>query len=557
VELSGFEEIMESKLHSSQTFLTSRIVYQGDRYRPSDAVRGPSCDGYYLANKGKTVFYFAFDIPGDAPASFEFQSLSKLVYQVTGYVRFKYGSTSDTLITSKEARIADRWDIEKEQQLSESVTATNERKLFMGGDGAVQLQSIISSNFVTSGTNISIQVRVKNETKKRIQGIKIAFVRRLMMVCTSSDPAEEGTVKIVDETVSSQSYKDKEFMYDQGEERTSIIHIPIPAKAYTVQKTSLSEIAWRLSVSLTMPGILSKDLTIDLPLRICHPISFDAAPELPCRDTRSDCTQLHSESGPRLSRDMFRELDFGNRLVPFSQPISSSSTTIPQEPLPSTVAKKSLLPAAEIIRPTSPRRFPLKNIQPFQYISAQDRYKNLQEQSILLEEPLSPSQKTSTSLRILPPELTNQQNYGDIRQGLSNERHSRDKRIRESKPKPLPDIPSTTSLDTELVGLGYFLGKAMDLIEYATSPVFQPKEQPPNVVIEEAAEGYRLTQSEMDTEQFVRYKDVMSHGMNREPTRKKRAMRQPKPLPQPKQPPLINQFKKKLNVKTFLDGITS
>jgi hypothetical protein len=56
VELKGFEAITGKGLDYSQTFLSSKINYQGERKRPSEAVHGPCKDGYYLANKGKTVF---------------------------------------------------------------------------------------------------------------------------------------------------------------------------------------------------------------------------------------------------------------------------------------------------------------------------------------------------------------------------------------------------------------------------------------------------------------------------------------------------------------------
>ena len=51
---------------------------------PSSAVSGPLKGGYWKANKGKTVFPFAFELPLDCPSSFSFQTVASLRYVVTG-----------------------------------------------------------------------------------------------------------------------------------------------------------------------------------------------------------------------------------------------------------------------------------------------------------------------------------------------------------------------------------------------------------------------------------------------------------------------------------------
>ncbi|KAJ3016377.1 hypothetical protein HKX48_004055 [Thoreauomyces humboldtii] len=84
VELNGFEEVSDKDYARSQAFLAARIVFQGDRMPPSNAVRGPADNGYWQANKGKTTFPFAFRLPVDAPSSYSFQSLASLRYVVTG-----------------------------------------------------------------------------------------------------------------------------------------------------------------------------------------------------------------------------------------------------------------------------------------------------------------------------------------------------------------------------------------------------------------------------------------------------------------------------------------
>lgn len=50
---------MDKEFAISQSFLSSRLIFQGDRLPPSSAVRGENKGGYYLANKAKTgIFYW-------------------------------------------------------------------------------------------------------------------------------------------------------------------------------------------------------------------------------------------------------------------------------------------------------------------------------------------------------------------------------------------------------------------------------------------------------------------------------------------------------------------
>lgn len=58
IQLLGFEEIQGKHSNQSITFLSSKLKFQGKECRPSEAVRGPCKNGYYTANKGKTVFSF-------------------------------------------------------------------------------------------------------------------------------------------------------------------------------------------------------------------------------------------------------------------------------------------------------------------------------------------------------------------------------------------------------------------------------------------------------------------------------------------------------------------
>jgi len=84
VELTAYEELSVKEYTASQSFLSSRLVFQCENLPPSNAVYGPKENGYWTAKKGKTTFPFAFKIPIDAPSSVGCGSSAYLKYVITG-----------------------------------------------------------------------------------------------------------------------------------------------------------------------------------------------------------------------------------------------------------------------------------------------------------------------------------------------------------------------------------------------------------------------------------------------------------------------------------------
>ncbi|KAI8900802.1 hypothetical protein BC833DRAFT_580572 [Globomyces pollinis-pini] len=277
VQLSGYEEISGKDYKQSKSFLSARIVFQGDRTPPSEAVRGPSRNGFYLANKGKSSFPFVFDLPSDAPASFQYQNIAKLKYAITGLVQYKLGGQVDTIFKVKDAEVVDVWDSALRNDAI-ITKGSNFKKTYWGGDGEVHLEAAMTGNIHTSGSSISIDVKVNNNSKTQVRGLKVSFVRRLMMLCPPEDSfSEEDNIKIFNEVVDSISYKEKDFVYDAKEERLNKLCVNIPKQMQTIRNNCLTEIACKLVVGLAMPGLLSKPLIVELPLKVCHSKSLEIA----------------------------------------------------------------------------------------------------------------------------------------------------------------------------------------------------------------------------------------------------------------------------------------
>ncbi|KAI8592016.1 hypothetical protein BDZ88DRAFT_409323 [Geranomyces variabilis] len=273
VELNGYEEVTDKDYARSQAFLTSRIVFQGERMPPSNAVRGPAKGGYWQANKGKTTFPFAFRLPADAPSSYSFQNLANLRYLVTGVVQYQRHGKSDSLIRSKEAFVVESWSQAHSRNGDDPVRARNHRRPWFSGGGEVHIEGTIQKSCFTSGSDVYVELRVRNESRRRVQGIKLALVKKLLMLKEGASESSLADTKIVSATVNEKTFKEKDFVFDAGEERANIININIPPEVYTCKNTALAEVACRLVLSLNM-GAFIKDLVIELPITVCHSASI-------------------------------------------------------------------------------------------------------------------------------------------------------------------------------------------------------------------------------------------------------------------------------------------
>ncbi|KAJ3320924.1 hypothetical protein HDV06_004702 [Boothiomyces sp. JEL0866] len=441
VQLNGIEgiyfvnpEILRPSFKQSQSFLKSKIMYQGDRCPPSQAVCGPIREGgYYSAVKGKTLL-------------------------TASLVSFKYGDQTDTAFITKHATVVDQWDPELERSLDTSVTAVNSKQVFMGGTGVVHLEGCLLKSFVSSGNTISIEIKVTNNTKRRVSGIKVSFMRKLLMICPAIESGKENDeIKVKYLNVKTMNFNDKNYYFEPNEVRRTTLHLTVPTDFYTIRKTSLSELVCRVVVGLSMPGLFAKDLNIEFPLKVCHPASLNPPkiPILPPLTNIDDCYDYDF----RASNE-FRSLDRNAaRRLPWEE-----TDVRPVEP---TQRRRNSEPAPSLVKP-QPRKIVM---HPNEYTGAEDRYRNLAEQSIILEECLSPSQKMWNN-EIKSP-------MGDLLDGL-------DAMDLQDKPRSnVVDRNQNTVIDSENVhkssaNLGYIMDKAFGLLEYAMSaPEEQEEPVPP------------------------------------------------------------------------------
>ncbi|KAG0298434.1 hypothetical protein BGZ96_012156 [Linnemannia gamsii] len=282
VELAAYEEITSKEFTATQSFLSSRLCFQGTGIPPSNAVHG-SCDddGFWVAKKGKTTFPFAFQLPLDCPSSLVFGQTASLRYVVTGLVQVFYHGKNETILKSKEAFVVEAWDgYNPDYRLP--VQASNSTNLFWGGSGALELEAMLSERLHSAGGNLSVEVKVKNCTSRKVQGIRIGVARRLEMVSDKAQAELNPGLKIetvsVSEVIGTQEFKSSSYLFDTGEERAMTVNMIVPGNARTIRGTALFEVTCFVVVSMLL-GAFSGELSVEIPVKICHPASLTPAPK--------------------------------------------------------------------------------------------------------------------------------------------------------------------------------------------------------------------------------------------------------------------------------------
>ncbi|KAF9385570.1 hypothetical protein CPC16_007914 [Podila verticillata] len=269
---------MEITASSSRSLKLGEIAVELAAYE----VSGP-CDeyGFWTAKKGKTTFPFAFQLPLDCPSSLVFGQTASLRYVVTGLVQVFYHGRDETILKTKEAFVVEAWDgYNPEYKLP--VKGSNSTKLFWGGGGSLVLDAILSEQLHSAGGNLTVEVKVTNDTSRKVQGIRLGVARRLEMVSDKEKAERNPGLKIdttsVSEMIGTQEFKSSSYLFDTGEERTMTINMIVPSNARTIRGTALFEVTCFVVVSMLL-GAFSGELSVEIPVKICHPASLTPAPK--------------------------------------------------------------------------------------------------------------------------------------------------------------------------------------------------------------------------------------------------------------------------------------
>ncbi len=272
----------------------------------------------------------------------------------------------------------------------------------------------------------------------------------------------------------------------------------------------------------------SKDLSVELPIRICHQRSLEVlpfvfneegvvAPKLP------NLEDLDIMYDPSTNFTRNHGITNGIRMVPWLDDIPKEATKAPLKSL------KEYVPSISL-------KEQIQRIPPIAYIPASERNAKLADQSFLLDS------------AIISPSQTSWENF-------------------ERRPRPVDPRPTISPIRVSPpiqedggIGIGYLLEKAVGLWEYASAPLF-PVNPPASYSLSSNKHDQSSTTAQLEiVEDFRRHDtDLLKYGFEDDENefyvrkedirreslvltsygKKKKPIRKSKPLPQPKIPPVL------------------
>ncbi|KAG0324072.1 hypothetical protein BGZ99_002230 [Dissophora globulifera] len=284
IELLGYEAL--TKDHLAPKVFHKTVLRLQDIRHPSQAVQenvDPDAEGYWVARNGRTIFPFRLNIQDTLPNCYE-SKLGQVRYVVSAIALMKAHQHKEIVNHSREVFIYETWTTDDiAQARKKSVKADTSKRLFMGGEGSLEMYAELTRAMVSSGGIVYVKIGVKNLTKKKIMGIKLSLWRHLTALSSRpnsrnqpSGIRDQDSLKSYSEVI----YKGEDYAFDNDDPRVVVLPVYIPSGVYSLRHTSYLHVQFFVQASLMVS--MSKALNVELPVYIAHPSSWsDSPPRIP------------------------------------------------------------------------------------------------------------------------------------------------------------------------------------------------------------------------------------------------------------------------------------
>ncbi|KAJ7706015.1 hypothetical protein B0H17DRAFT_606680 [Mycena rosella] len=183
----------------------------------------------------------------------------------------------------------------------QSIRATTTKRLFMGGNGEVNLTAALHRPYFIAGTQVPVNVSVQNSTKKLIKSLALTLYRSTVVFKRKLGRDSQGKAGDVDDLDACQTNTTLKVVatstlemaqgFPRGHastggwwpgvpsgERSDFSHLLLlPPDALTHTRERLIEVEYTIRISLNA-GSLTSDVYVTLPIRIVNLLSLDPPP---------------------------------------------------------------------------------------------------------------------------------------------------------------------------------------------------------------------------------------------------------------------------------------
>ncbi|KAF7307787.1 Arrestin-N domain-containing protein [Mycena kentingensis (nom. inval.)] len=282
---------LTSRDHSAKsTFIHSRRLFQGPGLPPSNAVQphpipgeAPLPPSYHQARRGTSTFVFKFPLPPTSPSSINFGGdLARVRYELRASVGVAW--------KGENRLVVDKLDVPVVECLNEEDPERPEPEgVVVGENGKLWAQAKVVGGVVVAGESGCIELQVKNHSSKKNTGLVVTLTRSLVL---SGVPSTEKAPLQISDTLATVPFRGQEYQIPPGAEGVASLVFDVPKHARGIRGGllhgdetakpvhSIFEVRCVVGIRITM-GFGSKDIELDLPVQIVHPLALPELPPLP------------------------------------------------------------------------------------------------------------------------------------------------------------------------------------------------------------------------------------------------------------------------------------
>ncbi|KAF7311894.1 Arrestin-N domain-containing protein [Mycena indigotica] len=308
VELYAIQELTSRDHSAKSTFIHSRRLFQGPGLPPSNAVQAHPIPGeaplppqYHQARRGTSTFIFKFPLPESSPSSINFGGdLARVRYELRASVGVAWRGEKRLVVDKLDAPVVECLQEGPEKPQAEGVVVAE--------NGKIWAQGKVVGGVVVAGESGCVELQVKNHSTKKVRiypplrlftdklpsiqntGLVVALTRSLVL---SNVPSTDKAPLQISDTLVTVPFRGQEYIIPPGAEGVASLVFDVPKHARGVRggllhgdnaavkpTHSIFEVQCVISIKMTM-GFGSKDIELDLPVQVVHPLALPELPELP------------------------------------------------------------------------------------------------------------------------------------------------------------------------------------------------------------------------------------------------------------------------------------
>jgi hypothetical protein len=264
-----------TKVNTEEAAYTHEFLHQvqklqdpGDPYPVCDLMNRATTDNeFWLMEKGRVALPFSMTLPKDVSSSFS-DKAGSIRYIVSASIEFICSARVRTLCVQRKLTVHQNLYPFPEELNSLRKTDIVERtsgRVFMGGTGLLSCEARLHKAVWTAGTPVTVWLRIRNETSKKVGNVKLSLIRRIKTFCLDQGPnlpnyewndssvSNLSPVSLVRQTIAESSLSKAPWWNGiiRDSESEFMMDITIPSDEHTLRNRTIVQVSHVLQVTFS------------------------------------------------------------------------------------------------------------------------------------------------------------------------------------------------------------------------------------------------------------------------------------------------------------------